>query len=181
MINAMSNATVPTISIIIGSSFGAANFAMSGRGYYPRFLFSWPVAKCHVMGSEQLSGVLELLAFERLEKSKSSGKEGKKSKVSSSVDAQSIAETGSKKDVKGQDQDKNAEKKKAAALEKIAFMKAALKQKMNDEMEAIYCSKHVLDDGIIDPRETRRILGMCLSSICNVRIEQGFITGISRL
>ena len=56
-INAVSNCVVPMITIMLGSSYGAGNFAMCGRGYAPRFLFSWPNSKCAVMGAEQLSGV----------------------------------------------------------------------------------------------------------------------------
>lgn len=62
MVNAISNANVPQISIIMGGSFGAANYAMCGIGFKPDFLFSWPVAQCAVMGPDQLSGVLDLLA-----------------------------------------------------------------------------------------------------------------------
>ena len=64
MINAVSNSTVPHISIICGSSYGAANYAMCGRAYAPRFLFSWPQARCSVMGAEALSGVLDIVARE---------------------------------------------------------------------------------------------------------------------
>lgn len=45
-----------------GSSFGAGNYAMSGRAYRPRFLFSWPNSKCSVMGTEQLAGVMDEVA-----------------------------------------------------------------------------------------------------------------------
>lgn len=64
MINAVSNSTVPHLSIICGSSYGAANYAMCGRSYNPRFLFSWPQARCSVMGAEALSGVLDIVARE---------------------------------------------------------------------------------------------------------------------
>lgn len=60
-INAVSNSTVPAITIMMGASYGAGNYAMCGRAYEPRFLFSWPNSKCSVMGAEQLSGVLDLV------------------------------------------------------------------------------------------------------------------------
>ncbi len=62
MINAVSNSRVPHIGLIIGASYGAANYAMSGRAYRPRFLFSWPNAKVAVMGPEQMAGVLSIVA-----------------------------------------------------------------------------------------------------------------------
>src|SRR5204863_37317 len=53
MIQAVSNANVPQITLMCGASFGAGNYGMCGRGYDPRFLFSWPNAQTAVMGAEQ--------------------------------------------------------------------------------------------------------------------------------
>ena len=53
MIQAVTNATVPQITIYCGASFGAGNYGMCGRGFHPRFCFSWPNAKTAVMGGEQ--------------------------------------------------------------------------------------------------------------------------------
>jgi len=64
MINAVSNSKVPAITIIVGSSFGAGNYAMCGKAYKPRFLFSYPNSKIAVMGPDQLSGVMEIIARE---------------------------------------------------------------------------------------------------------------------
>jgi acetyl-CoA carboxylase carboxyltransferase component len=64
MINAVSNSKVPAITIIVGSSYGAGNYAMCGRAYKPRFLFSYPNSKIAVMGPDQLSGVMEIIARE---------------------------------------------------------------------------------------------------------------------
>jgi len=62
MINAVSNSKVPHLALIIGGSYGAANYAMSGRGYDPRFVFAWPSAQIAVMGPQQLAGVLSIVA-----------------------------------------------------------------------------------------------------------------------
>jgi acyl-CoA carboxylase subunit beta len=62
MINAVSNSTVPHISLICGGSYGAGNYGMSGQAYEPRFLFTWPNAKIAVMGPQQLAGVLSIVA-----------------------------------------------------------------------------------------------------------------------
>jgi len=61
MINAVSNSTVPAITIMTGSSYGAGNYAMSGRSYNPRFLFTWPNHRIAVMGGKQLAGVLDII------------------------------------------------------------------------------------------------------------------------
>ena len=61
LINAVANSGVPSITLMIGSSYGAGNYGMNGRSYEPRFLFSYPNAKIGVMGSEQLAGVMEIV------------------------------------------------------------------------------------------------------------------------
>jgi len=61
LINAVSNSTVPAITIMMGASYGAGNYAMAGRAYEPRFLFTWPMHKIAVMGGKQMAGVLDLI------------------------------------------------------------------------------------------------------------------------
>jgi len=61
MINAASNSMVPHISVILGSSYGAGNYGMSGRGFNTRFTFLWPTAKIAIMGPKQIAGVMSLV------------------------------------------------------------------------------------------------------------------------
>src|SRR5205085_5728057 len=61
MINAVSNSTVPHISLLIGASYGAGHYGMCGRAFDPRFLFAWPSARAAVMGGAQLAGVLSIV------------------------------------------------------------------------------------------------------------------------
>jgi acyl-CoA carboxylase subunit beta len=61
LINAVSNSTVPAITIMTGASYGAGNYAMCGRAYAPRFLFTWPNHRIAVMGGKQLAGVLDII------------------------------------------------------------------------------------------------------------------------
>lgn len=61
LINAVSNSEVPSITLQIGASFGAGNYAMNGRAYHPRFCFSWPNHRIAVMGGTQLAGVLDII------------------------------------------------------------------------------------------------------------------------
>ncbi|TNF88059.1 MAG: acyl-CoA carboxylase subunit beta [Gammaproteobacteria bacterium] len=61
MINAVANSTVPHITVIVGASYGAGNYGMSGRAFGPRFTFIWPFAKIAVMGPKQMAGVMSIV------------------------------------------------------------------------------------------------------------------------
>lgn len=61
LINAVSNSKVPSITLMIGSSFGAGNYGMNGRSYDPNFLFAYPNSKIGVMGAQQLAGVMKII------------------------------------------------------------------------------------------------------------------------
>ena len=67
MINAVTNSTVPHLTVIMGASYGAGNYGMCGRAYGPRFLFAWPNSKMAVMGPQQLAGVLSIVARQSAE------------------------------------------------------------------------------------------------------------------
>lgn len=69
MINAVSNSEVPMFTLIMGASYGAGNYAMCGRAYNPRFLFTYPNSMIAVMGSEQLAGVMQMVSREAAIKS----------------------------------------------------------------------------------------------------------------
>jgi 3-methylcrotonyl-CoA carboxylase beta subunit len=122
LVNAVSTVTVPKITIIIGGSFGAGNYAMCGRAYSPRFLFSWPNSKISVMGGEIAAKVL------------------------ASVKDSQINSSGTK----------------WSNEEKNIFMNNIIK-KFNEEGSPYYATSRLWDDGVIDPLETRSILGNSLS------------------
>jgi acetyl-CoA carboxylase carboxyltransferase component len=124
MINAVSNSTVPHLTINIGASYGAGNYGMCGRAYDPRFLFAWPNARSAVMGPAQLAGVLSIVARQSAES-------------------------------KGQAYDEEAD----------ASMRAMVEHKIEEESAALFMSGRLYDDGVIDPRDTRTILGLCLSIV----------------
>ena len=69
LVNAVANSVVPKITIIIGNSYGAGNYAMCGRAYKPRFLFSYPNSRIAVMGPDQLAGVMQTIGRQAAEKS----------------------------------------------------------------------------------------------------------------
>ena len=124
MINAVSNSTVPHLSVIMGASYGAGNYGMNGRAYDPRFLFTWPSAKAAVMGPQQLAGVLSIVARAAAE-------------------------------AKGQPYDEEAD----------AGMRAFIEQSVEEQSLPHFLSGLLYDDGVIDPRDTRTVLGICLSVI----------------
>ncbi|TET16842.1 MAG: methylcrotonoyl-CoA carboxylase, partial [Candidatus Cloacimonadota bacterium] len=78
MVHAVANADVPKLTVIVGGSYGAGNYAMCGRGYSPRFLWMWPNSKICVMGGEQAADVLATVKVRQLEKQ---GKELSKKKI----------------------------------------------------------------------------------------------------
>ncbi|MGD8923030.1 MAG: carboxyl transferase domain-containing protein [Candidatus Zixiibacteriota bacterium] len=72
LVHAVANADVPKFTVVVGGSYGAGNYAMCGRGYFPRLMWMWPNAKICVMGGEQAADVLATVKIKQLEK------EGKK-------------------------------------------------------------------------------------------------------
>ncbi len=140
MINAVANSKVPHIGMIIGGSYGAANYAMSGRGYDPRFLFSWPNAQSSVMGPAQLAGVLEIVA------------------------RQGAAARGIEVDD-----------------EQLAGMRAAVEAQIEAEQTALANSGRGYDDAIIDPRDTRTVLGFALSVVHNAEVRGADGFGVFRM
>ena len=140
-IQALSNATVPQITIHCGASFGAGNYGMCGRGFHPRFVFSWPNARTAVMGPQQAAGTMEIVM-----------REGAARKGVPVDEAQLAALTG----------------KIVATFER--------------QMHAFYTSGLLLDDGIIDPRDTRRVLALTLA-LCDEaarRVTRPMQFGVAR-
>jgi acetyl-CoA carboxylase carboxyltransferase component len=140
MINAVSNSTVPHISLLIGASYGAGHYGMCGRAYDPRFLFAWPSAKAAVMGGAQLAGVISIV---------------------SRAAAQA----------RGQTVDEEAD----------AALRAAIEAQIEAESLPMFLSGRLYDDGVIDPRDTRTVLGICLSAIANGPIEGTSNFGVFRM
>jgi len=124
MINAVSNSTVPHLSVIMGASYGAGNYGMNGRAYDPRFLFTWPSAKSAVMGPQQLAGVLEIVARQS---------------------AEAKGETFDAEGFKG--------------------IKEVVEGQVEEQSLPFFLSGMLYDDGVIDPRDTRTVLAICLSVI----------------
>ncbi|MDR7150840.1 geranyl-CoA carboxylase beta subunit [Hydrogenophaga palleronii] len=123
MIQAVTGATVPQITIQCGASFGAGNYGMCGRGFNPRFLFSWPNARTAVMGGEQAARTMRIVA------------------------EAGMARKGIKRDE--------------------AQMQQQFDQIVNvfeSQADAFHTSGLVLDDGVIDPRDTRAVLAFCLDT-----------------
>ena len=123
MIQAVTNATVPQITIYCGASFGAGNYGMCGRGFHPRFCFSWPNAKTAVMGGEQAAKTMVIVTEAAM-------------KRKGEVDQARLDE-----------------------------MERRIIERFDSQMSVFTTSARLLDDGVIDPRDTRAVLSKVLS-IC---------------
>ncbi len=130
MIQAVTNATVPQITIQCGASFGAGNYGMCGRGYAPRFLFSWPSARTAVMGGEQAARTMQI------------------------VSEAALARKGVQPDAA----------QARAQFDKIVHV-------FESQADAFYTSGLLLDDGVIDPRDTRAVLAFCLDTVAEAEAK----------
>ncbi|MGE0500392.1 MAG: acyl-CoA carboxylase subunit beta [Rhizobiaceae bacterium] len=122
MIQAVATARVPKFTFVIGGSYGAGNYGMCGRGFGPRFIFSWPSAKTAVMGGEQAAKVMEIVT-------------------------------------RGKAARDGVEPDEAA----ITKMSAQITGGVEAQSGALFATARLWDDGIIDPRDTRRVLSLCLA------------------
>jgi len=122
MIQAVTNATVPQITIHCGASFGAGNYGMCGRGFHPRFCFSWPNAKTAVMGGEQAARTMAIVT------------EAAMARKGGTVDRA-----------------------------QIDALQQRIIERFDRQMSVFVTSAHLLDDGVIDPRDTRAVLAQVLA------------------
>ncbi len=132
MVQAVACARVPKITVIIGASHGAGNYAMCGRGYLPRFLFTWPNSRVSVMGAEQAAKVLVQVKEEKLK----------------------------------------SQNKQLTLTEEEAISKPVI-EKYEREGDPYFGTSHLWDDGIIDPAQTRQVVGLALSATLNAPLETG--------
>jgi geranyl-CoA carboxylase beta subunit len=142
MIQAVANARVPKLTIVVGGSFGAGNYGMCGRGFDPRFIFTWPSARTAVMGAAQAAKVMEIVSRAKLEKA-----------------GAPVNEDG------------------------LKAMSEGLRLRLEKESTVLYGTARLWDDGIIDPRDTRRVLSLCLA-ICaeaDARQLQPNAFGVARM
>jgi 3-methylcrotonyl-CoA carboxylase beta subunit len=129
MVAAVAVAQVPKLTVMIGASYGAGNYAMCGRAYDPRFVFSWPTHRIAVMGGEQAAGVLTEI-----------GRRGSRNGSSDDDGATS------------------------------AKLRSEVEARYEEEASPYFATARLWDDGIIDPRQTRQVLGMALESTLNAEI-----------
>ena len=131
MIQAVTSATVPQITLYCGASFGAGNYGMCGRGFHPRFCFSWPNAKTAVMGGEQAAETMAI-----------------------------VTEAAA------------ARRGKPIEKDKLDAMKAQITGVFDGQMDVFSTSARVLDDGVIDPRDTRSVLAEVLAICREAEVRQ---------
>lgn len=131
LVTAVACAQVPKITVIIGGSYGAGNYAMCGRAYEPRFLWMWPNARIAVMGGEQAASVLAQVTREKKKRHNETWTE-----------------------------------------EEERILKQPILDQYAKQSSAHYSSARLWDDGVIDPADTRKIVGMSLSIALNAPIEK---------
>ncbi|WP_304439698.1 carboxyl transferase domain-containing protein, partial [Oleiphilus sp. HI0043] len=142
MLQAVANTTVAKLTIVVGGSYGAGNYAMCGRGLDPRFIFAWPNSKTAVMGGAQAGKVLRIVT------------EAKHAKMGKEADP--------------------------AMLDVI---EKATADKLDEGSTALFGTARLWDDGLIDPRDTRKVLAFLLD-ICeeaNMRELRPSSFGVARL
>ncbi len=130
MVMAVANTNVPKLTVIVGGSFGAGNYAMCGRAYDPRFLWSWPNTRISVMGGEQAANVLVQV-----------------------------------------NRDKYAKQNKPWSDADEEAFKAGLREQYETQGSPYYASARLWDDGVIAPKDTRKILGLSLMAALNAPIH----------
>ena len=140
MLNAVSNSTVPHLTVIIGASYGAGTYGMSGRAFGNRFTFLWPTAKIAVMGPKQIAGVMSMVRRGRAAR-------------------------------EGLEFDEEEDAQIVAMVEEIQERGSL----------ALAATGAISDDGIIDQRDTRTVLGLCLSVVRNRPIAGAEGYGVFRL
>jgi geranyl-CoA carboxylase beta subunit len=123
MIQAVSNATVPKITLHIGASFGAGNYGMCGRAYNPSFIFAWPNNQISVMGGKQAARTMRIV---REEAARAANQE---------INAAELDQ-----------------------MEQLVIMT------YEAEGKALFATARLWDDGLIDPRDSRRVLAFCLAT-----------------
>lgn len=142
MLQAVANTTVPKLTIVVGGSYGAGNYAMCGRGLDPRFIFAWPNSRTAVMGGAQAGKVLRIVTEE-----------------------------------------KHAKLGKEADPAMLDVLEKATADKLDKGSTALFGTARLWDDGLIDPRDTRKVLAYLLD-ICeeaNVRELRANTFGVARL
>jgi 3-methylcrotonyl-CoA carboxylase beta subunit len=130
MVTAVACARVPKLTVIIGGSFGAGNYAMCGRAYSPRFLWMWPNARISVMGADQAATVLATVRRDQIEAA-------------------------------GDDWPPADEEE----------FKRPIRERYDRQGSPYYSTARLWDDGIIDPADTRRVLGLALSAAANAPLD----------
>lgn len=142
MIQAVTNATVPKLTLHIGASFGAGNYGMCGRSYDPRFIFAWPNNQISVMGGQQAAKTMTI-----------------------------VAEGSAKR--KGEEPN----------YEALKAMEQHVIETYDREGKALFATARLWDDGLIDPRDSRRVLAFCLATCreAAARTVQPNTFGVARM
>jgi 3-methylcrotonyl-CoA carboxylase beta subunit len=139
MVMAVACARVPKLTVVVGGSFGAGNYSMSGRAYSPRFLWMWPASRISVMGGPQAAAVLATVRRDQVEESGV-----------------------------------------AWSDEEEAAFEAPVLEQFEEQGNPYYATARLWDDGIIDPADTRRVVGLALE-VCSRAPLEDISYGVFRM
>ena len=155
LVTAVACARVPKLTVIIGGSYGAGNYGMCGRAYGPRFLWTWPSSRIAVMGGEQAAMVM------------------------SRIRRKPLPET----DAEAASASKRASAKRAAAAPSRTdeASRDDIKARYERQSHPYYASARLWDDGVIDPVDTREVLGLSLAAAMNAPLPEERPYGILRM
>ncbi|WP_125131780.1 carboxyl transferase domain-containing protein [Microbacterium sp. 10M-3C3] len=131
MVTAVATTRVPKLTVLIGGSFGAGNYAMCGRAYDPRFLWSWPASRISVMGGAQAAAVLATVRREQIQ-------------------------------ARGEEWTADAEEE----------FRAPIRARYEEQGDPYYATARLWDDGILDPADTRDVLGLALDVVSRVPLPE---------
>ncbi|GAA0878680.1 carboxyl transferase domain-containing protein [Algoriphagus jejuensis] len=137
MVNAMANSVVPKFTFILGNSYGAGNYAMCGKAYDPRLIFSWPSAQMAVMSGVSAAKTLLQIKVSSLKKS---------GKLISEEEENQLFEE--------------------------------ITQKYEEQLSPYYAAARLWVDGVIDPRETRKVISMGIEAANHAQITERFNVGV---
>jgi len=130
MVYAVAASRVPRLTVLVGGSYGAGNYGMCGRGFWPRFLFAWPSARIATMSADVAVTVLSELRHRSLTRPEASDAE-------------------------------------------LAGLEAATRAQFDAQSDPYYATSRLWDDGLIEPEETRDVLGLCLALAARTPGERG--------
>jgi 3-methylcrotonyl-CoA carboxylase beta subunit len=162
LVNAVSNSRSPKMTLIMGGSFGAGNYALCGKAFDPRFIFAWPQARCAVMGGDQAVGTLLEIAMKRTSTdSRAQPSAAPPPETAAAPDSASLHEstsvtgTGATPATPGNSNQSADDVEHQQQLERL---RRQVREDYERQTDVRYAAARGWVDGIVDPAETRDVM-----------------------